>query len=240
MLSPTQPSILYGLRGMWAGELTVRGAAHDLHSGSYGGAIHNANQALAELLAALNGPDGRVTVPGFYDQVRTLVAAERAAFARVLRRAGNPQRQRHAGGLGGSGIQRNRAHRGATDAQFNGMWGGFTGDSFKTVIPAEARAKLSCRLVPDQDPGQFGAVLAAYLRQLAPPTVTVSLQSFHGARPFIAPLDSPAIQAGARALRRVFGAEPVFTRRRLHPGSHGLPAGAGDAGGLSRLWAARR
>ena len=83
MLSPTQPSILYGLRGMWTGEITVRGAAHDLHSGSYGGAIHNANQALAEILAALHDADGRVTVPGFYDAVRPLSAEERAALARV-------------------------------------------------------------------------------------------------------------------------------------------------------------
>ncbi len=213
MLSPTQPSILYGLRGMWSGELTVRGAAHDLHSGSYGGAIHNANQALAELLAALHAPDGRVAVPGFYDLVRPLAAEERAALARVpygeeeiLRDSGAPATW---GEVEYSVTERIGAR---PTLEINGMWGGFTGDGFKTVIPAEARAKLSCRLVPDQDPAQIGAALAAYLQQIAPPTVTVHLQTFHTGLPFLAPLDDTAIQAGARALRRVFGTEPVFMR----------------------------
>jgi len=213
MLSPTQPSILYGLRGMFAAELIVRGAAHDLHSGSYGGAIHNANQALAEMLAALHDANGRVTVPGFYDDVAALAPEERAALAKVpygeteiLTDSGAPAVW---GDADFSIVERIGAR---PTLEINGMWGGFTGDGFKTVIPSEARAKISCRLVPNQDPAAIGAAITAYLTQITPPTVTTELQIFHGALPFIAPLDGDAIQAAARAYRRVYGSEPVFTR----------------------------
>ena len=213
MLSPTQPSILYGLRGMWSAELTVTSAAHDLHSGSFGGAIHNANQALAELLAALHHADGSVAVPGFYDNVRLLAAAERAALAQVP--YGEAELLHESGAYAAWGepgytiVERIGAR---PTLEINGMWGGFTGEGFKTVIPAEARAKLSCRLVPDQDPAQIGAAIEAYLRQLAPPTVRLSLREYHSGPAFLSPIDSPAMQAAARAYARVFGAAPVFTR----------------------------
>lgn len=213
MLSPNQPTILYGLRGMWGGEITVRGAAHDLHSGSYGGAIHNANQALAELLAALHDTHGHVTIPGFYDDVRRLTAEERTLLARVpysehdlLSASGAPAAW---GEKEYSVVERVGAR---PTLEINGMWGGFTGDGFKTVIPSEARAKISCRLVPDQDPERIGQAIEHYLRQLAPPTVQVSLHHYFTAQPFIAPLDAPAVQAAARVCRDVYGTDPVFMR----------------------------
>lgn len=213
ILSPTQPSIIFGLRGMWAAELTVTTARRDLHSGSFGGAVHNANQALAELLAGLHDDDGRVAVAGFYDQVRVLTEDERAALARV------PYGESEL--IAETGIKAPWGEKGYTitertgarpTLEINGMWGGFTGDGFKTVIPNEAHAKISCRLVPDQDPTQVTAAIEAHLRAAAPPTVDVKLQIYHGTAPFLAPFDGPAVQAAARAYRRAFGADPVYMR----------------------------
>jgi acetylornithine deacetylase/succinyl-diaminopimelate desuccinylase-like protein len=213
ILSPTQPSIIYGLRGMWAAELTVTTARRDLHSGSFGGAVHNANQALAELLAGLHDSSGRVAVPGFYDAVLPLTEEERAALSRV------PYGEAEL--LGETGIAAPWGEEGYTiverigarpTLEINGLWGGFTGDGFKTVIPYEAHAKLSCRLVPDQEPAQITAAIEAHLRGAAPPTADVKLSVYHGAGPFLAPFDSPAVQAAARAYRRTFGVEPVYMR----------------------------
>ncbi len=213
ILSATQPSIIYGLRGMWAAQITVTTARRDLHSGSFGGAVHNANQALAELVAGLHDDSGRVAVQGFYDTVRALSSAEREALARVP-----------------YGEQELLAETGATAAwgekdysvtervgarptlEINGMWGGFTGDGFKTVIPYEAHAKVSCRLVPDQDPKEITELIERHLRSSAPPTVDVKLQVYHGAPPFLAPYDGAAVRAAAQAYTRVFGVEPVYMR----------------------------
>ena len=213
IISPTQPAILYGLRGMWRAEITVTGAQHDLHSGSYGGAIHNANQALAEILAALHDADGRITVPGFYDDVRELSADERATLARVpygdaeiLADSGAPATY---GEPEFSVTERTGAR---PTLEINGMWGGFTEEGFKTVIPSQAHAKISCRLVPYQDAAKIGALVTAYLQQLAPPTVTVDVRPFHAGGPaFLTPYDAPAIQAAARAYQQVFGNEPLYT-----------------------------
>ena len=137
ILSPSQPSIIYGLRGMWAAEVTVTTARRDLHSGSYGGAIHNANQALAEMVAALHDADGRVTVPGFYEPVRVLSREERPRHAG----ASAVRRNRATGGSRGRAVWGDQDFTigeriGARPTlEINGMWGGFTGDGFKTVIP---------------------------------------------------------------------------------------------------------
>jgi acetylornithine deacetylase/succinyl-diaminopimelate desuccinylase-like protein len=213
ILAPDRPAILYGLRGMWRAEITVTGAGHDLHSGSYGGAIHNANQALAEILAALHDRDGRVTVPGFYDDVRVLSAEERASLMRVpygeaeiLADSGAPATY---GEPEYTVVERTGAR---PTLEINGMWGGFTEEGFKTVIPAQAFAKISCRLVPYQDSVTIGKQVTAYLKQLAPPTVTVEVRPFSDGGPaFLTPYDSPAIGAASRAMQRVFGVEPIFT-----------------------------
>jgi acetylornithine deacetylase/succinyl-diaminopimelate desuccinylase-like protein len=196
---------------MYTAELTVTGAAHDLHSGAYGGAIHNANQALAEILAALHDREGRVTVPGFYDDVRVLAAEERANLAQVPYREAEILAESGAPAIYGepeySVVERIGAR---PTLEINGMWGGFTGEGFKTVIPSQAFAKISCRLVPNQDPQRIGKQLEAYLQQIAPPTVRVELRGMRGAPAFLTPYDAPAIQAANRAYARIFGVEPIY------------------------------
>ena len=213
ILAPDRPAILYGLRGMWRAEITVTGARQDLHSGSYGGAIHNANQALAEILAALHDPQGRVTVPGFYDDVRVLSADERASLARVP--YGDAEILADSGAPAVYGepeytvVERTGAR---PTLEINGLWGGFIEEGFKTVIPSKAYAKISCRLVPNQDPKRIGQQVTAYIKQLAPATVTVDVRPFNdGAFAFLTPYDTPAIQAASRAYQRVFGNEAIFT-----------------------------
>ncbi len=213
MLSPQQPLIIYGLRGMWAGEITVRGPAQDLHSGMFGGAVHNPNQALCELLARLHDEEGRVTVPGFYSGVEPLSEQERAALARVpyddatlLKESGAPAV------WGEAGFTVTERIGARPTLEINGMWGGFTGDGFKTVIPAEAHAKVSCRLVPDQDSAAIGPMIERFLSEIAPPTVEVTVRTRVHAPATVVPLDVPEIGAASRAFKRVFGADPVFSR----------------------------
>jgi acetylornithine deacetylase/succinyl-diaminopimelate desuccinylase-like protein len=213
ILSPSQPSIIYGLRGMWAAEITVTTARRDLHSGSFGGAVHNANQALAELLAVLHDGEGRVAVPGFYDQVRVLSEEERAALARVP--YGETELLAETGATavwGEKGYSVTERVGARPTLEINGMWGGFTGDGFKTVIPYEAHAKVSCRLVPDQDPAVITTLIERHLAGLATPTMDIKLHIYHGAAPFLAPFDGAAVQAAARAYNRAFGVEPVYMR----------------------------
>ena len=212
ILSPDQPVITYGLRGGWSFEMTVTGPASDLHSGMYGGTVHNANQALAEILAALHDADGRVAVPGFYDNVRVLDSAERATLARVpygekelLANSGAPAQW---GESDFTIVERIGAR---PTLEICGMWGGYTGDGFKTVLPSKAHAKISCRLVPGQDPARISKIVTEHLQSLTPPTVTLEANARGSGSPaFIAPLDLPEIQAAARAYEAVFGVEPVF------------------------------
>ena len=213
MLAPDQPLIIYGLRGIWAGEITVRGPSHDLHSGMYGGAVHNPNQAMCALLAQLHDDTGRVTVPGFYDDVQPLTGGERAALAqlpydeeRLLEESGAPA----AWGEQGYSVSERIGAR--PTLEINGMWGGFTGDGFKTVIPAEAHAKVSCRLVPRQQSGAVGPMIERFLQQIAPPTIQVTVHTRQHAPATIVPLDVPEIQAAARAFARTFGVKPLFSR----------------------------
>ena len=213
ILSPEQPMIIYGLRGVWAGEISVRGPSQDLHSGMFGGAVHNPNQALCALLARLHDSAGRITVPGFYDDVETLTEKERTALAQVpydesvlLQETGVPA----AWGEDGFTVTERIGAR--PTLEINGMWGGFIGDGFKTVIPAEAHAKVSCRLVPDQESSAIGPMIEQFLRQIAPPTVEVTVNTLQHAPATVVPLDVPEMQAAASAYTRVFGTEPVFSR----------------------------
>ncbi len=212
ILSPAQPVILYGLRGMWTAEVTVTGAAHDLHSGSYGGAVHNANQALAEIIGALHDRDGRVTVPGFYDDVRTLGSQERSLLAQVPYGDHEMLSETGAPALWGEPEYTVIERTGARPTlEINGMWGGFTEEGFKTVIPSQAHAKISCRLVPNQDPARIGELVTRHIQALAPPTIQVEVRGLRdGARAFLTPYDAPAIQAAGRAYARIFGKAPLF------------------------------
>jgi acetylornithine deacetylase/succinyl-diaminopimelate desuccinylase-like protein len=207
------PSLCYGLRGLCYMEIHVRGAKSDLHSGSFGGAVANPAQALARILSGLKDHENHVAIEGFYDKVRPLSERERAEFRKLPFNEIEFRRQLEVpelvGEAGFTTLERIWA-RPALD--INGMISGFTGKGAKTVLPGEASAKVSMRLVPDQDPDEIAELFRRHVEANAPPGVVVRADDLHGARPYIAPLDHPANRAAARALAQAFGAEPVFTR----------------------------
>ncbi|HEY7146663.1 MAG TPA: dipeptidase [Streptosporangiaceae bacterium] len=215
MWSADVPSICTGMRGVVEAELDVTGPDQDLHSGSFGGAVPNPLHALAALLAGLHDTDGRVTLPGFYDQVEPVSAAEREMFGRLpfdekawLAQAGNSGAA--AGEAGFSTLERIWAR---PTAEVNGMWGGYTGPGGKTIVPASAHAKLSFRLVARQDPDAVAASLREYVAARTPPGIRASVTSeVSGVRPAFSPADSPGVAAVRRAMELAFGKEVLFTR----------------------------
>lgn len=211
--APGVPAIAYGLRGLAAMQVNVRGPRRDLHSGEYGGAVANPLHALAELVAGLHAPDGHVAVSGFYDGVRPIAAEERSALGALpfdeaawQSESGVPE---PFGEAGWSTLERAWAR---PTLEVNGMWGGFQGEGSKTVIPAEAHCKITCRLVPDQDPGQVMAAVREHLVRRCPPGVRVEVHLSEGSPATLIPRDSEYMRAAARALGRIFGREAVFTR----------------------------
>ena len=211
--APGVPAIAYGLRGLAALDVHVRGPRRDLHSGEFGGAVANPLHALAELVAGLHAADGRVAVSGFYDGVRPVDAEERLALGRLpfdeaawLEEAGVPEAF---GEPGWSTLERIWAR---PTLEVNGMWGGFQGEGSKTVIPAEAHCKITCRLVPDQDPARVLEAVRAHLTGRCPSGVQVEVRLSEGSPATLIPRDSEYMRAAARALGRVFDREPVFTR----------------------------
>jgi acetylornithine deacetylase/succinyl-diaminopimelate desuccinylase-like protein len=208
------PAITYGLRGIAYWEVRVQGPRQDLHSGQYGGGVDNPANVLVRMLASLTDVDGRVTVPGFYDSVRDLTDAERAAYAAQpfdaddwAQRIGVPGPQD-----GERGYTLLERMSGRPTFDINGLWGGYSGAGSKTIIPAFAAAKISCRLVPDQDHRQVSAAMVEHLQRIAPPTVTVTVTPIQGGHPLVTPLDHPAVARASTALRRAFGKDPVFHR----------------------------
>jgi acetylornithine deacetylase/succinyl-diaminopimelate desuccinylase-like protein len=213
ILSPDQPSIVYGLRGMTYMEIEVKGPRSDLHSGGYGGTVHNPAQALCEIIAALHNPDNSVAVPGFYDKVRPLDPAERAALAKVPFTVEEWQRQTGAPQPWGEAEYTLHERIGARPTlEVNGLISGFTGVGSKTVLPARALAKISCRLVPDQDPFEVEELVRARVRALTPPDVTSEVRGLNYAYPSVVPINSPAMDVAIAAYERGFGARPVFMR----------------------------
>ncbi len=214
MFADGLPAIETGLRGMVYTEVTVRSAGHDLHSGLYGGAAPNAINTLCHIVARLKDEQGRILVPGFYDDVRPLTETERQQWAGLpfdeeefrKTEVGSPAL---AGEPGYSVLERIWA-RPTLDA--NGIIGGFTGEGAKTVIPAVARCKISMRLVADQQPEKIWQAFKAYVESLCPPHSTVRVDLLSTAEPVLLPTDSPYMQAAVTALKEVFGAEPVFIR----------------------------
>ena len=207
------PAITVALRGIMYAQIDVVGTAVDLHSGSYGGAVQNPANALAQIIAALKGPDGRIRIPGFYDDVVALTDAERAALAGLpfdeeayREHLGVPAL---AGEVGFKTLER-RGARPTLDV--NGMWSGFQGEGTKTIIPAHAHAKISCRLVTAQDPERIFDQFSAFVAEIAPPGVVTSVTNLGGGRPSLTPIDHPGTQAAARALEAAFGREPVYIR----------------------------
>jgi acetylornithine deacetylase/succinyl-diaminopimelate desuccinylase-like protein len=215
MVSPRQPTLTTGLRGLASLEVRLRGPAADLHSGRFGGAVANPATALATILGALHDPaTGRVTVPHFYDSVRELTPAERAGFAAVPFDEAEFLKLAEAapaavGEAGFSTLERIGAR---PTLECNGIWGGYSGPGSKTIIPATAGAKITCRLVADQDPDRIAELVAEAVTAAAPPGVIVEVEFLAGGRPVLTPTEHPAVQATARAVERVFGTAPVFLR----------------------------
>jgi acetylornithine deacetylase/succinyl-diaminopimelate desuccinylase-like protein len=207
------PSICYGLRGLTYFQIDVRGTKTDLHSGSFGGAVANPAMVLAQILSQMKDRSGRVKIAGFYDDVRELSAAERAEWKKLpfnetkyRKELGAP---RLFGETGYSTLERVWAR---PTFEVNGLLSGFTGDGAKTVLPATAMAKVSMRLVPDQDPKKIGDLFEAYLRKVAPKTVELKITRMHGGKPWMTEFDNKYVRAAGRAIERGFGQPPVFNR----------------------------
>ncbi len=210
MLAPDQPAIVYGLRGLVYGEVEVQGPSHDLHSGSYGGAVHNPLQVLCELIAQLHDERGRVTIPGFYDRVRPL--EERAELARLPISEENLLKETGVPALWGEAGYTPLERVGARPTlEIHGIRGGFTGEGAKTVIPAKALAKISMRLVPYQSSEEIAPLFKEHVESLAPRTVRVSVRILQSGDPVLLDRRHPAFQAASRAYEASFGAKPVYT-----------------------------
>lgn len=213
MIAPDVPTITYGLRGLAYFELRVYGPSQDLHSGLFGGAVHNPAQVLCDLIAGMHDAQGQVTLPGFYDRVLPLDAEERAELARLpmndqffLEQTGVPKLY---GEAGYTAIEQVGAR---PTLEVNGLLSGFTGEGSKTVLPAHAMAKISMRLVPNQKPAEVHQQLISYLKEHAPDTVRWEVTQMAGGIASITDRNIPGVKAISQALEETFGARPVFRR----------------------------
>jgi acetylornithine deacetylase/succinyl-diaminopimelate desuccinylase-like protein len=213
MISKEQPAIVYGLRGMCYVLMDITGPSHDLHSGSFGGGIDNPLNVLGHIIAKLKDENGRVLIPGFYDDVRELSPAERNTLAEYnfdeagwLAETGAPQ-------IWGDPDYTLVERLGARPTlDVHGIIGGYTGAGGKTVLPSTVHCKLSMRLVPNQAPQEIAAAFRAYIEAIAPPTVKVEISAAHGAPATITDFDIPAMKAAVTAITETYGEEPVFMR----------------------------
>lgn len=213
MVNKDQPAIVYGLRGMLYTFLDIIGPTRDLHSGSFGGGINNPLNALAHIIARLKDENGRILIPGFYDKVRPLSQEEREVLARFpfdergwLAEAGAPQ----AWGEAEYTMVERLGARPTLDV--HGIIGGYTGPGGKTIIPSKAHAKISMRLVPNQEPQEIARLYKEYIREITPPSVHVEVTAPLGAEPSLTDRDIPAMQSASAAYERAFGRTPVFMR----------------------------
>ena len=213
LYAPGKPAVCYGLRGLTGVQIDVRGAKGDLHSGLYGGGVQNAIHALAEILASFRDEHGTIQVEGFYDNVRPLSEEERQAYRELdfdeetlKEEVGVKQLF---GEKGYSYLEQTWAR---PTLEVNGVFGGFSGEGIKTVLPAEAGAKITCRLVPDQDPDEIVALLKAHVEKHKPVGVDVTISEFDKGAPYITPFDHPVIQAAGRSYERVYKVPTAFTR----------------------------
>lgn len=208
-----QPIIINALRGSVGLELTVIGPSQDLHSGRYGGTVHNPLQALAEIIAQLHKDDGSVAVSGFYDNVRALSAAEREEMAALAWDNVDWSEETGAAVPWGEQDYTLRERAGARPTlEITGMAGGYFGKGRKNIVPHKAWAKISCRLVPEQDPQAILQKVTKHIEKIAPPTVQVEITGFAGSRAILVNTDTPAMQAGFRAYEKGWGTAPVFKR----------------------------
>ncbi len=213
MFAKGVPSICYGLRGLAYMQIDLVGPNRDLHSGSYGGSVLNPIQALSEIISRLHDKNGRVTIPGFYDDVRKLSAKERTAFKKLpwsdAKYARDLGLRRLYGEKGFTTLERLWAR---PTAECNGIWGGFTDEGAKTVLPSRVSAKISMRLVPDQSSSKAARLFERYVKAIAPKGVQVTVRSLHGGEPVITPIESSGVRAAIVALERGFGKKPLYQR----------------------------
>ncbi|MFL5563476.1 MAG: dipeptidase [Gemmatimonadaceae bacterium] len=212
MFAPGLPSILSSLRGLAYFEINVQGPQGDLHSGSYGGAVVNPAMALARILATFHDENGHIAIPGFYDKVREWDPRIRAQMRSLPFDDKTLMRETGVDTLGGEkGYTTLEKLWIRPTCEVNGMLSGYTGEGAKTVLPAKAMAKVSCRLVPDQDPAHIEKLMKAHVAKVAPKGVKATVQHLHGGRPWRAELAGPLYDAARSALRAAFGKEPVIT-----------------------------
>jgi succinyl-diaminopimelate desuccinylase len=211
--APGVPAITYGLRGIAYFELRLRGPKQDLHSGTFGGAVTNPAGALVALLAALKDKDGRIQVPGFYDDVAPLTDRERAEYrALPATEAAFLQSVGVNGAWGEKGYTATERRWARPTCDINGLTSGYQGEGAKTVLPARASAKFSFRLVPNQDPHKIAASLRRFLEERLPPGIRMELIDHHGAPGVVVPLESPYVAAASKAIDKGFGRAPVYIR----------------------------
>ena len=213
LISLNQPSITVGLRGLSYMEVEVTGANRDLHSGVYGGAVANPINVLAQMITSLIDEHGHVTIPGFYDSVKDLTAAEREALNKAPFDLSEYKKE--------LGIEEVRGEKGYTTLErtgvrptldCNGIWGGYTGEGAKTVLPSKASAKISMRLVPDQDPNVITELFTKHFISIAPTSAKVKVTAHHGGQPAVTPTNSKAYKAAEKAFVEVWGKAPIPTR----------------------------
>lgn len=210
MISMDTPSITCGLRGLSYMDVKVIGPSHDLHSGLFGGAVPNPANILAEMISKLTNDKGEVTIPKFYEDVRVLSASEREAINKApfnLEDYKESMKLADITGEEGYTTMERTGIRPALDV--NGMWSGHIGEGSKTIIPSVAQAKISMRLVPNQDFNKISEMFAEYFKSLAPATVKVEVKASHGGAPYVSPTDLPAYKAAEKAIVKTFGKEPV-------------------------------
>ena len=214
MLAPDLPSLTTGLRGLAYWEVEVTGPNRDLHSGHFGGAVANPINVLCDLLARMTDADGRITVPGFYDDVEELSAEERGMLEQIPF-----DEERYKASIG---VKALKGEKGYTTIERNscrpsfdvcGIWGGYTGQGAKTVLPSKAYAKVSCRLVPHQSHEKISQMVADYLLSLAPDYVQVKVTPLHGGDGYVCPVNLPAYRAAEAGFAKAFGRKPLAVRR---------------------------
>lgn len=214
MVSDATPSLTTGLRGLSYWEMEVDGPSRDLHSGHFGGAVANPVNVLCKMIAGLTDSDGRVTLPGFYDDVDEVSEEERDMIAQIPF-----DEKKYKAAIG---VEELFGEKGYTTLERNsirpsfdvcGIWGGYIGEGSKTVLPSKAFAKFSCRLVPHQNHEKIGKMMEEYMQSIAPSTVTVKVHSTHGGEAYVCPITLPAYQVAAQAVAIAFGVKPLAVRR---------------------------
>jgi acetylornithine deacetylase/succinyl-diaminopimelate desuccinylase-like protein len=213
MISMEHPSIETGLRGLAYMEVEVTGPNRDLHSGVYGGAVANPINALCKMIASLHDENHHITIPGFYDKVLQLTEAERKALNSAPFDQSEYTTELGVGELLGEKGYTPLEHTGVRPTlDVNGIWGGYTGEGAKTVLPGKAFAKISMRLVPNQDSHEISDMFTKHFESIAPRSVTVKVTPHHGGEPVVTPTDSVAYKAASEAIKTAFGKDPIPTR----------------------------